>query len=92
MSTVQLAPARTTQEITALTVELLADQLRREPADLRRELEARGSLMPVDSLDMFDILQEFRTRTRLTLPVKLLKRHTLRSVGAFADFVLSEAK
>lgn len=91
MAATGLAPTRTTQEITALTIELLADQLNRDPTDLRRELESKGSLMPVDSLDMFDILQDFRTRTGLTLPVKSLKRNTLRSVGAFADFVLKEA-
>jgi acyl carrier protein len=91
MTAVVLAPTRTIQEITSLTIELLADQLHQDPLDLRRELEANGSLMPVDSLDMFDILQEFRTRTGLTLPVRSLKRNTLRSVGAFADFVLNEA-
>ena len=48
--------------------------------------------MPVDSLDMFDILQEFRARTGLTLPVRSLKRNTLRSVGAFAEFVFNEAR
>lgn len=92
MAAVGLAPTRTTQEITALTIELLAEQLHQDPADLRRELEGKGALMPVDSLDMFDILQEFRTRTGLTLPVKSLKRDTLRSVGAFVEFVRNEAK
>ncbi len=91
MAAVGLAPTRTTEEITALTIELLAVLLHQDPAELRRELEDKGSLMPVDSLDMFDILQEFRARTGLTLPVKSLKRNTLRSVGAFADFVLNEA-
>jgi acyl carrier protein len=92
MAAVGLAPTRTTEQITALTIELLADQLHRDPSDLRRELEGKGALMPVDSLDMFDILQEFRSRTGLTLPVKSLKRNTLRSVGAFTEFVLNEAK
>lgn len=92
MAAVGLAPTRTTEQITALTVELLADLLHRDPPDLRHELEGKGTLMPVDSLDMFDILQEFRTRTGLTLPVKSLKRNTLRSVGAFSEFVLNEAK
>ncbi len=91
MTAVGLAPTRTTEQITALTIELLADLLHRNPSDLRRELEAKGALMPVDSLDMFDILQEFRARTGLTLPVKSLKRKTLRSIRAFTEFVLSEA-
>lgn len=91
MASVTFAPPRTVEEITALTVELLADQLHEDPGDLRRVLEEKGAGMPVDSLDMFDILQEFRSRTGLTLPVKKLKRHTLRSVSAFSDFVLNEA-
>jgi acyl carrier protein len=92
MAAVGLAPTRTKEQITDLTIELLAEQLHQDPTDLRRELEGNGALMPVDSLDMFDILQEFRVRTGLTLPVKSLKRNTLRSVVAFAEFVLNEAK
>ena len=91
MATITLAPTRTIEQITALTIELLANQMRRHPTELRRELAAKGALMPVDSLDMFDILQEFRARTGLTLPVKKLKRDTLRSIAAFAEFVLTEA-
>lgn len=92
MAAVGLAPTRTIEQITTLAIELLANLLHQDPADLRRELEGNGALMPVDSLDMFDILQEFRARTGLTIPVKSLRRNTLRSVGAFADFVLSEAR
>lgn len=92
MAAVGLAPTRTTEQITTLVIELLANLLHQDPVDLRRELEGNGALMPVDSLDMFDILQEFRARTGLTIPVKSLKRNTLRSVGAFADFVLNEAR
>lgn len=91
MTAVGLAPTTTQEQVTALTIELLADQMHRDPTVLRTELESKGSLMPVDSLDMFDILQDFRTRTGLTLPVKSLKRDTLRSIGAFATFVVNEA-
>jgi len=92
MAVVGLAPTRTIEEVTTLTIELLSDLLQQDPTVMRRELAGKGALMPVDSLDMFDILQEFRTRTGLTLPVKSLKRETLRSVGAFARFVRDEAK
>lgn len=92
MATVGLAPTTTPEQVTMLTVELLANLLQRDAADLRRELEGNGALMPVDSLDMFDILQEFRSRTGLALPVKSLKRDTLRSIDAFANFVCNEAK
>lgn len=92
MAAVRLAPARTIEQIKSLTIELLANQLHQDPAELRRELEGKGEFMPVDSLDMFDILQEFRARTGLTLPVRSLKRNTLRSVGAFAEFVFNEGR
>ena len=48
--------------------------------------------MPVDSLDMFDILKEFRERTGLRIPKKKVRRQTLRSVRVFAEFVAKEAK
>lgn len=85
-----LVPTRTVESLTALTIELLADLLCEDPAALAVELGARGSQMPVDSLDMFDILQEFRRRTGITLPVRKLKRNTLRSVRAFAEFAAAE--
>lgn len=91
MSAVDIAPPRSIEQVTTLTIELLANQLRQDPVDLRLELDGKGSGMPVDSLDMFDILQEFRARTGLTLPVRALKRETLRSVAAFAHFVVNEA-
>jgi acyl carrier protein len=47
--------------------------------------------MPVDSLDLFDVLAEFRQRTGLTIPKRKLRRDTMRSVGAFASFAAREA-
>ncbi len=92
MTPATLAPPHSVETLTTLTIELLAELLHRDPADLRRELEEKGALMPVDSLDMFDILQEFRSRTGLTLPVKALKRDTLRSVSAFAQFAFGAVR
>ena len=83
------APPRrwTVTEVEDLVIELLADYLDEDRAELRRSLLAKGALMPIDSLDMFDILQDFRQRTGLRLPVRELRRDTLRSVRAFAQFV-----
>jgi hypothetical protein len=88
------APSRqlTVTDVTALTIDLLADLQQVQPEVLARQLSAAGGQMPVDSLDMFDILQEFRNRTGLTLPVRKLKRDTLRSIRAFAEFVTTEAQ
>lgn len=91
MASVVLAPVRTVEDVVALTVELLADLLREDPVQLASDLLSKGHAMPVDSLDVFDILQEFRSRTGLTLPVRSLKRNTLRSVRTFAEFVVNSA-
>lgn len=82
----------TIKEIEDLTLELLGELLGRGPTALRGELLAKGTAMPVDSLDMFDILKEFHERTGLKIPKKRIRRHTLRSVRAFAEFVAREAK
>jgi acyl carrier protein len=81
----------TAQDIEDLTVELLADAEDEDSGDLRRQLIDKGAAMPVDSLDMFDILVEFRNRTGLTIPKRKLRRRTMRSVKAFAEFAAREA-
>ena len=82
----------TIKELEDLTLELLAELLHKDAAVLRGELEAKGAGMPVDSLDMFDILKEFHQRTGLKIPKKKVRRQTLRSVRAFAEFVAKEGK
>jgi acyl carrier protein len=79
-------------EIQELTLELLGDLLGKDPTALRGELLMKGAAMPVDSLDMFDILKEFHERTGLKIPKKKVRRQTLRSVTVFAEFVAKEAK
>jgi acyl carrier protein len=78
----------TVNAIEDVTLELMADLLGRDIDELRRDLQMRSSTMPVDSLDMFDILQEFRDRTGLKLPVRQIRRNDLRSVRAFAEFAM----
>lgn len=88
------APAQTEwteAQITDLVVDLLADLLNEDSDSLRAELLEKGSGMPVDSLDLFDVLAEFRQRTGLEIPKRMLRRHTMRSVGAFAAFAAREA-
>jgi len=53
----------------------------------RTELEARGPGMPVDSLDLFDVLPEFWKATGLKVPTKELRRETMRSIDAFVAYV-----
>jgi acyl carrier protein len=81
----------TKDDVEELALELLGELLGKTPAALQNELLAKGAAMPVDSLDMFDILKEFHERTGLTIPKKKVRRQTLRSVSAFAEFVAKEA-
>jgi len=94
MSATTIAPPQTTPtetEIAELIIELLANLMHKDPDDLRAELEAKGTGMPVDSLDLFDVLVEFRQRTGLKIPKRKLRRRTMRSVSAFAEFAAREA-
>jgi acyl carrier protein len=95
-TTTSTAPARTTtwneSQINDLVLELLADLLDEDVDDLRRDLLDKGATMPVDSLDLFDILVEFRQRTSLRIPKRKLRRRDMRSVGAFAKFAAREAR
>jgi hypothetical protein len=70
---------------------LLGSLLHEDPEALRRRLLDKGLLMPVDSLDLFDVLQEFREVTGLGVPVRNLGRHTMRSISAFAEYVSRQA-
>lgn len=81
----------TEERIADLVVDLLADLLHEDPDELRSDLLEKGGSMPVDSLDLFDVLAEFRQRTGLKIPKRRLRRDTMRSVGAFAAFAAREA-
>lgn len=72
-------------------LELLAEQDGTDAISLRAELSAAGEGLPVDSLDMFDVLVDFRKRTGITIDKKKLRRSTMRSVEAFAEFATKDA-
>lgn len=82
----------TAAEVEDLIIDLLADYLGEDTAGFRRRLLEKGTLMPIDSLDLFDVLQDFRQVTGLSLPVRKLRRNTMRSVRMFAEFVEQECK
>ena len=77
--------------IEALVLTLLAEQMGEDQEALTIRLQEKGGGMPIDSLEMFDMLAEFRKNTGLKIPVKKLKKNTLRSVRAFAEFAAKEA-
>jgi len=86
------APTRkwTQAAIEALILTLLAEQMGEDQEALTIRLQEKGEGMPIDSLEMFDMLAEFRKHTGLKIPVKKLKKNTLRSVRAFAEFAAKE--
>ncbi|MDQ2630589.1 MAG: phosphopantetheine-binding protein [Actinomycetota bacterium] len=91
MNPVEAPTKKWTQNaIEALVLELLAEQMGEDQEALTMRLQEKGQGMPIDSLEMFDMLAEFRKKTALKIPVKKLKKNTLRSVRAFAEFAAKE--
>jgi len=82
----------TEDRIAELAVDLIAELLGRDRDELERDLLERGTTMPIDSLDLMDILVEFRQRTGLRIPKKRLRRRDMRSVRAFSQFAAREAR
>lgn len=82
----------TATELEEIIFDLLGKLLNEDPAAQREKLEAQGAGMPVDSLDIFDILAEFRILTGLTLPKRELRQKTMRSVAALAKFAADKAR
>jgi acyl carrier protein len=90
-------PTTTTPTLTGpividMTLDCLANYLAEDKHRLRARLQSEGPNMPIDSLDLFDVLSEVRQQTGLKLPSKKCKRDTLRSLEAFADFVMAEVR
>jgi acyl carrier protein len=91
MTTATVAPSMTLHEVEELVLELVGALLHESVADLKTRLVADGPGMPIDSLDLFDVVSDFRAKTGLKLPPRKMKRATMRSVRAFAEFVVAEA-
>lgn len=68
-------------------LEILAPYLGKSAAELAAELATRGPGMPVDSMDLFDVLPEFWKATGLKVPTKELRRSTMQSIDAFVAYV-----
>jgi acyl carrier protein len=68
----------------ALVIELLAEEFSRDSDDVRSELEGEGPQMPVDSLDILDILQALEDRTGLRVKADKKTGRSMRSVRDFA--------
>ena len=92
MAAVLSPPASTwtAEAIEGVVLRLLGNLLHEKPVDLRLRLLEKGMSMPIDSLDLFDVLQQLRDITGLNVPVRKLGRQTMRSISAFSRFVADE--
>lgn len=85
------SPAKPTQrQIEKIILELLGNLLGEDAGDLRRRLKKDGGHMPVDSLDLFDVLVEFHQRTGIKLPKKQLTAKVMRSVSEFSRLAAAQ--
>ena len=80
----------TAEAVEDVVIRLLGKLLHENPDDLRTHLLEQGASMPIDSLDLFDVLQEFRHITGLRIAVRKLGHQTMKSVAAFARFVADQ--
>jgi acyl carrier protein len=79
-------------EIEVVLLDLLGELLNEDVDELRRRLLEQGPTMPVDSLDVFDVLADFRRVTGLRVPLRKLRRNTMRSVKTLSEFVEKEGQ
>jgi acyl carrier protein len=91
MTTGTVTPTKV-QQIEELLINLLADELDENPEELRERLQEHGAAMPIDSLQLLEIVPALRQETNLTLLTSKLTRKATKSVGAFAHYIAHEAK
>lgn len=80
------------EEIVDLTIELLADEQGRDPAELRCELQVEGVELPIDSQLIAEILSRVETACGVRIPADAEAARSLRSVYTFAATVLAAVR
>lgn len=80
------------RQIEDLIIDLLAQDLRRDPAGLRAELESLGTELPIDSLLAAEILAAVESACGITLPTDPKHAAALGSVTAYAGMVLEQVR
>lgn len=76
------------RDVEGLIIELLADDAGKDPAELRRELEDAGELMPVDSVVAAAVLARVEEACGVSLPATAESARNLASVTLFAQAIL----
>jgi acyl carrier protein len=75
------------RDIEDLTFELLAEEARCSPAEMRQRLEEAGGELPIDSILLVEVVVRVEDRYGVHLPTTLETAKNLRSVQHFAAMV-----
>lgn len=75
------------RDIEDLTIELLAEEAKCSPGEMRQRLEAAGDNLPIDSILLVEVVVRVEDRYGVQLPTTLESARNLRSVRDFAVMV-----
>ncbi len=75
------------RDIENLTVELLAEEAKCSPCEMRQRLEEAGVNLPIDSILLVEVVVRVEDRYGVHLPTTLDTARNLRSVRDFAVMV-----
>lgn len=78
------------EQAETLILQLLAEELGRDAADLRAELTDAGQEMPYDSLLLVELMTQVESRFGVRLQPSLQTARDMRSVRSFAERVCDE--
>lgn len=78
----------TSDEVTLLIIELLAELQERDPSEVHAELVDGGAELPVDSLLIVEILTRVEEQLGVRIPADAEAARSTRSVRAFTRTVL----
>jgi acyl carrier protein len=82
--------SETREQVEALIIGLLAEDLKRDEADLRAELTDAGPEMPYDSILLVELMTRVEKRFGVRLDPSLQTALDMRSVRSFAERVCDE--
>jgi len=75
------------RDIEDLTIELLAEEAKCSPGEMRQRLEEAGDDLPIDSILLVEVVVRVEDRYGVHLPTSLDTARNLRSVRDFAVMV-----
>ena len=75
------------RDIEDLTIELLAEEAKCSPAEMRQCLEEGGDALPIDSIVLVEVVVRVEERYGVHLPTTLETAQNLRSVRDFSVMV-----